>query len=281
MDPKKKSIIEQAIKLFARKGFSSTSVQEIARECNISKGAFYLHFKSKDELLYELFEYYWRRMQRRVNEVSSEPLEPSDKFAQQLKITIEEVANHREFIIMQVREQVIPFNENIEQFIKKMRYHSYLFYRNHLISIYGKEAEAYAWEGSLITQSLVSNYIDLIIVDNVEFNFLEVADSIVTKVDYMMKGIMENKDTPVITEEIIEQIAPDDFSLSQLDEIIRELKEVTVSEADQDIKDTAEVLTLELERTSPRVAVVKGMASNLEKHEEYLDLASKLRSYFI
>ncbi|SFF56791.1 transcriptional regulator, TetR family [Halobacillus alkaliphilus] len=281
MDPKKKNIIEQAIKLFARKGFSSTSVQEIAKECNISKGAFYLHFKSKDELLYELFEHYWRRMQRRVNEVSSEPLEPSEKLVQQLKITIEEVANHREFIIMQIREQVIPFNENIEQFIKKMRYHSYLFYKNHLVSIYGKEAETYAWEGSLITQSLVSNYIDLIIVDNVEFNFLEVADSIVTKVDYMMKGIMENKDAPVITEEIIEQMAPDDFSLSQLDELIRELKEVTVSEAEQDIIDTAEVLTLELERTSPRVAVVKGMASNLEKHEGYLDLASKLRAYFI
>ncbi|MGP4074676.1 TetR/AcrR family transcriptional regulator [Halobacillus sp. K22] len=281
MDPKKKNIIEQAIKLFARKGFSTTSVQEIARECNISKGAFYLHFKSKDELLYELFEHYWRRMQRRVNEVSSEPLEPSEKFVQQLKVTIEEVANHREFIIMQIREQVIPFNERIEQLIRKMRYHSHLFYKNHLIAIYGKEAEPYAWEGGIITQSLVGNYIDLIIVDNVEFNFVEVANSIVTKVDYMMKGIMENHDAPIITEEIIGQMAPDEFNLSQMDEIVRELKEVTLSEADQDVKDTAEVLTFELERDSPRLAVIKGMASNLEQHEEYLDLASKLRAYFI
>ncbi|MGV2541462.1 TetR/AcrR family transcriptional regulator, partial [Bacillus pumilus] len=44
--------------LFAKKGFSSTTIQEIADECGISQGAFYLHFKSKEELFKRDFEYY-------------------------------------------------------------------------------------------------------------------------------------------------------------------------------------------------------------------------------
>lgn len=48
MTEKNTQIIEAGMKLFANKGFSATSVQEIATESGISKGSFYLHFKSKD-----------------------------------------------------------------------------------------------------------------------------------------------------------------------------------------------------------------------------------------
>lgn len=40
------------------KGFAATTIQEIASECGISKGAFYLHFKSKEALLLSACEYY-------------------------------------------------------------------------------------------------------------------------------------------------------------------------------------------------------------------------------
>ncbi|WP_226580385.1 TetR/AcrR family transcriptional regulator [Halobacillus litoralis] len=281
MDQKKINIIETSIKLFAKKGFSSTSVQEIAKACNISKGAFYLQFQSKDELLYELFEYYWRRMQKRINEVSSEPMTPKEKFVYQLKVSIEEVAEHREFIIMQVREQAIPFNDTIENLIKRMRYHSYIFYKNHLLSIYGKEAEPYVWEASITVQSLFKNYMDLVIMDNIEFNYYEVAQSIVNKMDSLMNGYKNKVDHPVINKEIIEKIIPDDHNLNQFEDILYQLDEIKQKTTDEDLKDTVEVLLLELNSTSPRHAVIKGMAYNLEKYEKYIDLASKLRAHFI
>ena len=58
MNEKKEKIIKASIQLFAKKGFSSTTIQEIADECGISKGAFYLHFKSKEQLFNRAFEYY-------------------------------------------------------------------------------------------------------------------------------------------------------------------------------------------------------------------------------
>ncbi len=49
------------MKLFATKGVNATSVQEIVTTCGISKGAFYLYFKSKDELLLATLRYYYEK----------------------------------------------------------------------------------------------------------------------------------------------------------------------------------------------------------------------------
>lgn len=48
MTEKEEKIIKAGLHLFAKNGFASTTIQDIANECNISKGAFYLHFKSKE-----------------------------------------------------------------------------------------------------------------------------------------------------------------------------------------------------------------------------------------
>ncbi len=44
-------ILNAAEELFDEKGFESTTIQEIARKTELSKGTIYLYFKSKDELL--------------------------------------------------------------------------------------------------------------------------------------------------------------------------------------------------------------------------------------
>src|SRR4051794_27675956 len=53
---KKQLIMEKALELFAEQGFEATSVQQITDHCGISKGAFYLSFKSKDELILALID---------------------------------------------------------------------------------------------------------------------------------------------------------------------------------------------------------------------------------
>ena len=47
-------IIEVAWKLFYEKGYDNTTVDEIIKECGISKGGFYHHFPAKDDLLSSL-----------------------------------------------------------------------------------------------------------------------------------------------------------------------------------------------------------------------------------
>ena len=49
-------IIDAAIKLFSNNGYNKASVDDICTEAGISKGAFYHHFKSKQELFLALLD---------------------------------------------------------------------------------------------------------------------------------------------------------------------------------------------------------------------------------
>lgn len=51
MECMKEKILNQAIKMFKEKGFSKVSIDEICDECGVTKGSFYHHYKSKNDLL--------------------------------------------------------------------------------------------------------------------------------------------------------------------------------------------------------------------------------------
>lgn len=50
----KKRLIECARRLFMEKGFNMTTVDDIIKEANSSKGGFYTHFNTKEELLFNM-----------------------------------------------------------------------------------------------------------------------------------------------------------------------------------------------------------------------------------
>ena len=57
----KKKLYEIAEKLFSQHGFSEVSVEDITDEAGITKGAFYVHFESKDALIARLIADYASR----------------------------------------------------------------------------------------------------------------------------------------------------------------------------------------------------------------------------
>ncbi|WML47993.1 TetR/AcrR family transcriptional regulator [Neobacillus sp. PS3-34] len=50
----KEKITEHSIKLFEKKGFSETSIQDIVDSLGVTKGTFYYYFSSKEELLMDI-----------------------------------------------------------------------------------------------------------------------------------------------------------------------------------------------------------------------------------
>jgi len=53
---KRERILKAAVKVFARSGFHATRVSEVAKAAGVADGTIYLYFKSKEELLFSLFE---------------------------------------------------------------------------------------------------------------------------------------------------------------------------------------------------------------------------------
>src|SRR6266853_3156193 len=53
---KRARILDAAVKVFAERGYFSSTVAEIARAAGVADGTIYLYFKSKDDLLLSVFD---------------------------------------------------------------------------------------------------------------------------------------------------------------------------------------------------------------------------------
>src|SRR5882672_8550319 len=52
----KRLLVDAAIKLFSAVGYAETSLQELVTEAGLTKGAFYHHYRSKEEILLEIHD---------------------------------------------------------------------------------------------------------------------------------------------------------------------------------------------------------------------------------
>ncbi|MEK7400305.1 MAG: TetR/AcrR family transcriptional regulator [Candidatus Poribacteria bacterium] len=53
---KRKRILDSAIKVFARTGYSDARMQDVAKEADVSHGTVYVYFKNKDTLFVSIFQ---------------------------------------------------------------------------------------------------------------------------------------------------------------------------------------------------------------------------------
>ena len=68
---RKDELLEQAVRLFANKGFHATSVREIAEAVGMSKAGLYSSFASTESLLEEIFYPIMDDMLVRLDQIAS------------------------------------------------------------------------------------------------------------------------------------------------------------------------------------------------------------------
>ena len=85
----KNKIIKASAKIFARKGFDNTTLDEIASEANIAKGTIYLYFKNKESLYLALIRKYIDSMQHIIKKEINKDTNFHDKLRHILKQQIE------------------------------------------------------------------------------------------------------------------------------------------------------------------------------------------------
>jgi len=76
---KRRVILDAAVRVFARQGFHSCRVSDIADEAGVAYGLVYHYFASKDEVLDTLFLERWNVMLELIREVDAEPLPVREK----------------------------------------------------------------------------------------------------------------------------------------------------------------------------------------------------------
>src|SRR5271155_2713676 len=74
-------ILDAAVRVFARRGFHSCRVSDIADEAGVAYGLVYHYFASKDEVLDTLFLERWNVMLELIREDGGEAIPVRDKLA--------------------------------------------------------------------------------------------------------------------------------------------------------------------------------------------------------
>lgn len=266
MQEKEKKIIIAGMKLFASKGFSSTSIQEIATESEISKGAFYLHFKSKDDLLLAILEYIFNTVKSKISIYENQNLPSRDKFIKQLTKVFGTFMDHKEFFIMLNKEQAIPRNDDIKKLFFKKHYENHLFFRRELISIYGKEIEPFSIDLALILEGMYQSYNRLVIFEPLDYDMEALTQFLMRRMDSIVKDIIMDK--PFLKEDKIYKFlnkTANLFDTKNINTIVNKLKEeIDQLENNEDFKISIEVLEEEINKENPRIPIIKGMLSNFE-----------------
>lgn len=280
MKAKDMQIIEVGMRLFASKGFSATSVQEIAAESGISKGAFYLHFKSKDDLLLAILQHHFDMIHKAFSEVTKDIQNPRDKLIREQMALYSHFITHRELLIMLAKEQAIPRNDTIKQLLFEKQMESHQHYRNRIIEIYGPEVEPFSWDITIILEGIVKSYMGVLLFSTHDFDLKSLTEFLHNRLDSIVKDI--HKDKPFLTKDKAESILAN-FLLTDhpsMENVLKNLEEEIEKIGSNELVITFQVLKEEIGKEKPRLPVIHGMLSNFDGYPTLDSFRSFILEYY-
>lgn len=164
---KKQELMNAAVHLFSVKGFHQTSVQEIAQAVDISKGAFYKQYDSKESLLVAILKRYQTETLAGMEHLDiSGDLEPKEAFAKKLAFELESILSQRDFFIMVFKDMPTEGNDQLTSLMQEMRSSSAKFHKKSLLEAFGSGIEPFLEDLTVIVEGILKEYMITIILEN-------------------------------------------------------------------------------------------------------------------
>lgn len=92
----KDRIKKQSIRLFEKKGFSETSIQDIVETLEVTKGTFYYYYSSKEQLLMDIHKEYIEDLLQRQRKIIDSSGSQKDKLKRIIHLLISDIARNGE-----------------------------------------------------------------------------------------------------------------------------------------------------------------------------------------
>ena len=132
------------MQLFAVKGSTATSMQEIAELCGISKGSLYLVFKSKEELVRSIYIYCFLMIRGPLLEAEQENHKtPQEQLRKQTEILLDHVYELREFLQRQIQDLAGSGQTDVPEWMRKSSIPVMKWFQSKLERLYGTEILPY------------------------------------------------------------------------------------------------------------------------------------------
>lgn len=269
---KKLLIMEKALELFAKQGFDATSVQQITEHCGISKGAFYLSFKSKEELILSLIDHFMKQFTSEID-YSVKNTSDEDLLYTFFSRIFHSFDKHSDFAKLLIKEQSQSFSD---EFLLRIRYFDSLTDKTILEMVerlYGEDVEHTKYDLVYCIKGLMNVYSGLLLFNNVPLDIDSLSYSLAEKANLLAK----HSKIPFLTREHIEFFPQTKITKEKL----MELLEQKIAEVDGDIeKESLSLLRQELLEPSLGPAIIKGLLENIRIHPHCKWISYLLRNYF-
>lgn len=212
---KRNELMKQAVHLFSLKGFHQTSVQEVAQAAGISKGAFYKHFDSKENLFIEILKHYHGEVTAAISSSQHAPgSDHKDVFKEKLVIEIERTLSNQDFFMMVFKDFPLSDSEKLKSLFMELRQSTITLHKTILLDTYGTSIDPFLDDLVMVLEGLMQQYIITLVIEqkNVPIsrlvNFLTATiDAIVENLETMEPVFTEARSSPATIEEIFLQLA--------------------------------------------------------------------------
>ena len=258
---KKQELMNAAVHLFSIKGFHQTSVQEIAHAVDISKGAFYKHYDSKESLLVSILNRYHDETLKGFNHLEiAADLAPIEAFAKKLAFELESILSDRDFYIMVFKDMPTDDNEQLTTLMQEMRSSSSRFHKDMLLQAFGNEITPFLEDLTIVLEGILKEYMITIILENRQLSIDKLSRFIASAVEAVTMQLPSME--PVITEE-----NEDAFSLDSLLADI-ETKIKLYSKNTVHLLASLDLLRQELQQENPRAFLVDALTLYLIEEKQ-------------
>lgn len=108
---KKNDILENAAKMFSKKGFEKAALEDIAHELNMTKGSLYYYIKSKEDMLFQCIMKALKMTYDMLEEIERQNLPPDLKLRQVILGHIKVLTT--DFVVGVLRQQELLLPKNM------------------------------------------------------------------------------------------------------------------------------------------------------------------------
>lgn len=259
---RKQLILDSAITLFSENGIESTSVQQITDHCGISKGAFYLSFKSKDELIFSIIEHFLNNIISEVDHAVTTATDPTEKLYMYFSKTFTILSQYTTFAEILMREKVSTISDEL---IEKIHYYVMLSNKNLerlLFSVFGEQINGKQYDLVVVVNGMVQAYLQWIFEMKKPFDVDILARSLVEKTT-----ILAQNSAIIFLDETCSMYEP--VEKISTDHIVKELLQLLDDVQSDFERQSVDLLIEELRTEKPRQAIVLGLVNNLKTNEKF------------
>jgi AcrR family transcriptional regulator len=187
---RKQSICDAAMRVVARKGLASVTVQDIADEAGVAKGTVYIYFDSREEIIARTMD------------------GATEKLVEKLSVACRGCRTFREVLEQRVRTQLLHFEENRDFFRlylamaepfgeRRLKKHpTYLTYLKQLEKLIGaaiERKEIVAKDVGRLAIAISSVVREIVLHRIIEREPPPLEEDVTFAVDFIMRGISEEK----------------------------------------------------------------------------------------